>query len=197
MAETLNNGRSRKDQILKTAARMFCDKTYHGTTLQDIAREVGMLKGSLYYHITSKEHLLADIISEAVHSLHEGLVRVENADLPPEQRLREIIREHVRFNADFREAGTLFLTERNVLASLEMDEVNRIIGRRNQLLARTLREAADQGIFRATDIRLSSLAIIGLCNSLLFWYRPSGRLSHEEIADAFYEMVHRGLLGRT
>jgi AcrR family transcriptional regulator len=132
---------------------MFCDKTYHGTTLADIAREVGMLKGSLYHHITSKERLLADIISEAVHSLHEGLVRVENADLEPEQRLREIIREHVRFNADFREAGTLFLTERHVLGSLEMDEVNRIIDRRNQLLARTLREAADRGLFRPTDTR--------------------------------------------
>lgn len=196
MAEIVHGGNSKKDQILKAAARMFCDKTYHGTTLQDIAREVGMLKGSLYYHITSKERLLADIIAEAVRSLNQGLVRVENADLPPERRLREIIQEHVRFNADFREAGTLFLTERHVLGSLEMEEVNRIIERRNQLLGRTLSEAVSRGIFRPVDIRLTALAIIGLCNSLLFWYRPAGRLSHEEIAAAFYELVRRGLLIR-
>jgi len=194
MAETANIGRSKKEQILGIAARMFCDKTYHGTTLKDIAQEMGMLKGSLYYHITSKEHLLVDIISEAVNSLNEGLVRVENSELEPEPRLREIIREHVRFNAVYREAGTLFLTERHVLGSLEMGEVNEIIDRRNQLLGRTLNDAVTRGIFHPLDIRLTSLAIIGLCNSLLFWYRPAGRLSHQEIADTFYEMVCRGLL---
>ncbi|MFH0941619.1 MAG: TetR family transcriptional regulator [Chloroflexota bacterium] len=196
MAETTEGSGSKKEQILKIAARMFCDRTYHGTTLQDIAREAGMLKGSLYYYISSKERLLADIISEAVNSLNEGLVRVENADLPPEQRLGEIIREHVRFNADFREAGTLFLTERHVLASLDMAAVNRIIDRRNKLLAGTLREAVSRGIYHPVDIRLTSLAIIGLCNSLLFWYRPSGRLAYEAIADAFFEMVQQGLLVR-
>lgn len=186
----------RKEQILKIAARMFCDRTYHGTTLQDIAREVGMLKGSLYYYIDSKERLLVDIISQAVNSLNEGLVRVENADLGPEERLKEIIREHVRFNAEFREAGTLFLTERHVLAALEMSEVNRIIDRRNRLLAGTLEEAVGLGIYRKLDIRLASLAIIGLCNSLLFWYRPAGRLSHDQIADAFFELLQKGLLVR-
>jgi AcrR family transcriptional regulator len=195
MPEEIEGG-SRKEQILKIAARMFCDRTYHGTTLQDIAKEVGMLKGSLYYYIDSKERLLADIISQAVNSLNEGLVRVEKADLVPEQRLKEIIREHVRFNAEFREAGTLFLTERHVLASLEMDEVNRIIDRRNKLLARTLEEAVSRGVYHKLDVRLASLAIIGLCNSLLFWYRPSGRLSHDEIAEGFFEMVQQGLLVR-
>jgi TetR/AcrR family transcriptional regulator, cholesterol catabolism regulator len=196
MAEAAGSNGSKKEQILKVAARMFCDRTYHGTTLQDIAREVGMLKGSLYYYIDSKERLLVDIISQAVNSLNEGMVRVENADLGPEQRLKEIIREHVRFNAEFREAGTLFLTERHVLESLEMSEVNRIIDRRNQLLARTLKEAVSQGVYRPVDIRLASLAVIGLCNSLLFWYRPAGRLSHDQIADAFFEMLQQGLLVR-
>ena len=196
MAEAAGNSGSKKEQILEIAARMFCDRTYHGTTLQDIAREVGMLKGSLYYYIDSKERLLVDIISQAVNSLNEGLVRVEKTKLSPEQRLKEIIREHVRFNADYREAGTLFLTERHVLESLEMSGVNRIIDRRNQLLARTLKEAVNQGVYRAVDIRLASLAVIGLCNSLLFWYRPSGRLSHDQIADAFFEIVQQGLLVR-
>jgi hypothetical protein len=77
-----------------------------------------------------------------------------------------------------------------------MAEVNRIIDRRNKLLGRTLREAIDRGIYRPVDIRLTSLTIIGLCNSLLFWYRPAGRLSHEEIAVAFFDLVQQGLLIR-
>jgi AcrR family transcriptional regulator len=187
---------NRKEQILRTAAKMFCEKTFHGTTLQDIAQEVGMLKGSLYYYITSKEKLLTDIITTAVHSLYEGLWRVENANLGPAERVREIIFEHVKFNANFKEAGTLFLMERHILTTMEMPEVDQILSRRDKLLADALKEGIDGGIFRPTDIRLTSLSILGICNSLLFWYREGGRLSYSEIAASFADVMDEGLLLR-
>lgn len=194
MSEAVAGKESRRDQILKTATRIFCEKTYHGTTLQEIADAVGMLKGSLYYYITSKEKLLANIILDALHTLNEDLVWVENADLTPVERLRQIVREHVKFNAKYREAGTLFLTERNVLSSLEeMDKMMEIFERRDKLIDRTLREAIEMGVYRPVDIRITSLAIVGLCNSVLFWYRLSGRFSYDEIADAFFELLHQGL----
>jgi TetR/AcrR family transcriptional regulator, cholesterol catabolism regulator len=196
LAQIENIKESKKEQILRTAASMFCEKTYHGTTLQNIAEEVGLLKGSLYYYIASKEKLLADIITNAVYSLNEGLVRVENANIGPKERLHQIIGEHVRFNAEYREAGTLFLTESNILNALEMDDVKVILSRRDRLLTDTLREAVDKGIYRAMDYRLISLTIIGLCNSLLFWYRPEGRLDHNVIADNFFDIIHHGLAVR-
>jgi len=184
---------NRKEQILRTAARMFCEKTFHGTTLQDIAQEVGMLKGSLYYYITSKEKLLTDIITNAVHSLYEGLWRVENANLDPAARVREIIFEHVKFNANFKEAGTLFLMERHILMGMEMPEVDQILKRRDKLLADALKEGVEAGIYRPMDIRLASLSILGICNSLLFWYREGGRLNFSEIAASFADIMDDGL----
>ncbi len=194
MSEAVKGKESRRDQILKTAIRIFCEKTYHGTTLQEIANAVGMLKGSLYYYIASKEKLLANIILDALQTLNEDLLRVENADLTPVERLRQVIREHVKFNAKYREVGTLFLTERNTISSLdEMDKMMQIFERRDKLIAETLREAIEAGVYRPVDIRITSLAIVGLCNSVLFWYRPSGRFSDDEIADAFFELLHQGL----
>ncbi len=194
MSEAVKNKESRRDQILKTATRIFCEKTYHGTTLQDIATAVGMRKGSLYYHIASKEKLLANIILDALQTLNEDLLRLENADLTPVERLRQVVREHVKFNAKYREAGTLFLTERNAISSLEeIDKMMQIFERRDKLIARTLREAIKAGLYQPVDIRITSLAIVGLCNSVLFWYRPSGRLSYDEIADTFFELLHQGL----
>lgn len=194
MSKAVEGKESRSDQILKTATKIFCEKTYHGTTLQDIADAVGMRKGSLYYYIISKEKLLASIILDALHTLNEDLLRIENADLTPVERLRQIIREHVKFNAKYREAGTLFLTERNVISSLEeIDKMMQIFERRDKLIARTLREAIGAGLYRPVDIRITSLAIVGLCNSVLFWYRSSGRLSYDEIADTFFELLHQGL----
>jgi len=60
VSEAVEGKESRTDQILKTATKIFSEKTYHGTTLQDIADAVGMLKGSLYYYITGKKKLLAE-----------------------------------------------------------------------------------------------------------------------------------------
>ena len=193
MPGTVQGKESRRDQILKAATRIFSEKTYHGATLKDIADAVGMLKGSLYYYIASKEKLLADIILEAVHTLNEDLVRVENANLSPVERLRQIVREHVKFNAIYREAGILFVTERNVISSLEMGELIESFGRRDKLLARTLNEAIEMGLYRPVDVRITSLAIVGLCNSVLFWVRPSGRLSYDDIANSFFELIHDGL----
>jgi len=191
--DAAENKGSRRDQILNAATRIFSEKTYHGTTLQDIADAVGMLKGSLYYYIDSKEKLLADIIIEAAKTLNEDLVRVEEADIGPVERLRQIIREHVKFNAIYREAGTLFLTEKNVITSLEMGELGEIFARRDRLLAWALNQAIEMGLYRPVDIRITSLAVIGLCNSVLFWVQPGGRFSYEEIADAFFELIHDGL----
>ena len=193
MPDIVESKESRRDQIIKAATRIFSEKTYHGTTLKDIADAVGMLKGSLYYYITSKEKLLAGIILEAVHTLNEDLVRVENANLTPVERLRQIVREHVKFNAIYREAGTLFLTEKNVISSLEMGELIEIFGRRDKLIARTLNQAVEMGLYRPVDVRITSLAIVGLCNSVLFWIRPIGRLTYEDIADFFFELIDHGL----
>ena len=193
MPGTKGAKKSRREQILKEATRIFSEKTYHGTTLKDIADAVGMLKGSLYYYINSKDKLLADIILEAAHTLNEDLVRVEHSNLDPIERLRQIVKEHVKFNAIYREAGILFLTEKNTISSLEMGELMKIFGRRDRLLARTLSEAIEKGLYRAVDIRITSLAIVGMCNSVLFWIKPSGRFSYEEIADSFFELIDHGL----
>jgi hypothetical protein len=68
-----------------------------------------------------------------------------------------------------------------------------IFERRDKLIARTLREAIEAGVYRPVDIRITSLAIVGLCNSVLFWYRPSGRLYDDEISNTFFELLHQGL----
>jgi AcrR family transcriptional regulator len=194
VTEAVINKESRRDQILENATRIFCEKTYHGTSLKEIADSVGMRKGSLYYYITSKEKLLAGIILDALQTLNDSLLPLENADLNPIETLRQVVREHVKFNAKYREVGTLFLTEKHVISSLaETDQIMQIFERRDKLVAKTLRTAIEAGVYQPVDIRITSLAIVGLCNSVLFWYRPSGHLTHDEIADSFFGIIHHGL----
>ena len=152
-----------------------------------------MRKSSLYHYISSKEKLLVEIVLGALRAMDKSLAQVENLDLTPVERLRQIIREHVKFQVEYREAGSLFISERNIISSLALDEVTEIFERRDRLLASTLKKGVEMGLYRPVDVRIVSLAILGACNSVLLWHRPSGRLSYKEIADCFFEFFHRGL----
>lgn len=183
----------RRQEILRISSRIFREKTYDGTTLKDIADAVGMLKGSLYYYISSKQELFSDIIVEAVKVLDKSVEDVSRANLMPLERLRAIIRAHVKFSVDYQDTAILFLTGRHIISSMRMVELTRLFGRRDRLLIDTLKEGIKTGVFRPIDIRMVALAIVGMCNSVAFWYTPSGPASAEEIADVFYSVVHRGI----
>lgn len=184
---------TRRQEILRISSRIFREKTYDGTTLKDIADAVGMLKGSLYYYISSKQELFSDIIVEAVKVLNESVEEVYRANLPPVERLREIIRAHVKFSVEYQDTAILFLTGRHIISSMRMVELTHLFSRRDKLLINTLKEAMDFGVYRATNLRMVALAIVGMCNSVAFWYSPSGSASAKDIADVFFSIVHDGL----
>ena len=185
---------SRRQEILRIASRIFREKTYDGTTLKDIADSVGMLKGSLYYYISSKQELFSDIIVEAVKVLGDSLEGVDRAKLAPVERLRAIIRAHVRFSVDYQDTEILFLTGRHIISSLHMVELTRLFERRDRLLIGTLKEAVKEGAYPPMNTRLVALAIVGMCNSVAFWYNASGPSAYEEIGEVFFDLVNRGLV---
>ena len=71
---------SKEQEIITVAARLFKEKGYRATTLEDIAAAVGMLKGSLYYYIQSKEELLYIVVREPVRQIYSKLEEIVNSD---------------------------------------------------------------------------------------------------------------------
>ncbi len=197
MVNALEAKGSRREQILQIASRLFREKTYHGTSLEDIAEAVGMPKGGIYYWFNSKEDLLANIVMDAQAIIDKWLEEIASANLPPKERLKAIIRAHVKFNVEYQEATTLFLSERNVVSALWKEELIKSRKQRDELLIRTLEEAVQTGVYRPQDLGLTVRAIVGMCNALVFWYRASGPHSPEEIADYFFQLLQDGLAVRS
>ena len=94
-------GRSKKREreILDAAAEIFRRQGYADTSVQDVADAVGILKGSLYYYIDSKEDLLFRVLSEVHEDANEIIEEISASDAPPLERLAEYIRRHVEYNA--------------------------------------------------------------------------------------------------
>jgi AcrR family transcriptional regulator len=181
-------------ELIGVATQVFYEKGYDAASLQDIADRLGMLKGSLYYYIQSKEDLLFDVIS-AVHKDGLAVVRAR-ADTPGDalQRLRHVIVGHVEHTCANLVPTAVFLHE---LSALPPERRLEVLGSEHayQAVFRDLIELAQKdGLVRADlDPRLAALSVLGSTNWVYRWFRPGGDFSAEQIAQELAEMAIRGI----
>lgn len=184
-----------KRSVLDAAARLFAEKGYGGTNLQDIADALGMSRPGLYYYFSSKEKILEALVEEVtISSQRQSSAIAERSELEPEAALRLVATTHARWILDH---GILF----QVIDRSE-SELPPHLWERNQEAKRTLLDnftkiidrGVDQGRFRPVDARVSAFSIIGMCAWTAWWFKPQGRLSMQEVAEAVGDMAVGALL---
>jgi TetR/AcrR family transcriptional regulator, cholesterol catabolism regulator len=180
------NGRdstTREGEILTAAARIFREKGYHGTSVQDIAEAVGLLKGSLYHYIRSKEQLLARLFEGSLGDTIVELESIAARDATATERLRDMVRVYVMSVTANLDAVGIYLRE---WRSLPAPELARVRARR-RAMRRLFEDVIGEGVKRrelsVSDPKIAALAIIGMCNWTYEWYRPRGRLTPAALAD--------------
>jgi AcrR family transcriptional regulator len=86
---------NRRFQLLDAAAHLFNERGFHATSMRDIAKEVGMLSGSIYYHFQSKEEMLLAVYEQGMHRIAEEVDRAVSAEQEPWQRLEAACTGHL------------------------------------------------------------------------------------------------------
>lgn len=186
--------RTKDNEIFDAAASLFKRKGFHATSMQDIADAVGMQKGSLYYHISSKEELLFRISYEAISAITEHLEEIATAPLTPADKLRAAIENHVKTLCAKLDLMSVFLKESTTLTAEQQAQILAKRRRYEELFRDILREGIESGDFRSVDVGAVADAMLGMLNWMHHWYRPDGRLSSEEIAEVFVDLALHGLL---
>lgn len=186
----------RRRTLLEVAARLFCEKGYSATTMKEIADASGMLKGSLYHYFPSKEEILFQIIwitHSELRSWTDPIRADKQSD--PIERLRSLIKAHVLLNVADREMATVFYNDFKALPEDRQKVIVRERDSYERFLRRLIAEAQKAGNM-GTDAepRLIAFGILGLVNSVLRWYRPSGKYSSKEVAEFFEELIMSGVL---
>lgn len=193
------DGRShaRREEVVDTAARMFFEKGYEATSIQDIAAELGMLKGSLYYYISSKNDLLFEII-DGYHEQTRSYFRdIVAADDPVLVKLRRLIVTETAHTATHVERSSLFYSEWRSLSQDRQEVILAARDEHDQFVVQCIQEAQALGQVRPqVDPRVAALAILGMVNSVYRWFKSDGSQSAAEIGETFADLILDGLTTR-
>lgn len=181
------------EEIAQAAIKLFEQKGYHATSVQDIADEVGLQKGSLYHYISSKEELLLKIAHQSISNFNRRLEKILESQIPVKERLIAAVHNHITYVAGNMEMTTVLLREAFSLEPEHHQVIKAETDRYLELWTAIMEEGIKSGEFKPGHNRLAALAILGSCNWLHRWYQQGGKLSAEEIADYFAHIFLEGI----
>lgn len=184
---------ARKEGIIDAAAQLFAERHYHQVRMDDIAARAGISKGTLYLYFKDKQALYLALILHAMQRLFEE-VRRETIDLgPPEERLRRIIREVIRFFHCHPYFVELIQRIEVSQAGFSTTPLGESRTRFLNLLVELLRECDCSGRFAVADPELAALALMGMIREILRSQLQLGvnRLT-EWVTHQFFYGLNRG-----
>lgn len=192
-------GAERATQILQIAERMFCDRGYSATSMDDIAEAVGILKGSLYYYVNSKEDLLFRIV-EGVHTSVTEIFEAAAAreDLTALERVVLYVRTQLLHNAAHVTELTVYHRDWLRLDGDRLEEIKKRRRAHEARLRALLEEARTAGeIPGSTDLRLAMRHTFAVTIWPYTWYHPSESITPADLADSAAAYVRAGLSSAT
>jgi len=184
---------NKKQEILAIAARVFREKGYHATSMDDLAKECGLYKGSLYHYFENKETILNNIIQSCLEITLQDAERGYRSKATPRRKLFMYLQSQMKAIDARLDIISVTLREDRAVVNpyreLYIEQRDRIEG----YLALILEEGMEKGEFRRVDIKLTTKALLGMCNWATVWYRHDDGMNSNQIAKHFADLVLYGL----
>lgn len=185
-----------REELLDIAARMFDEHGFDRVSMAMIAREVGLGRSAIYHYFASKDDILATIVeSEALAPVGRIQQLASEPGLGPAERLRAVVHDGVVRRLSF---GSRFVRLARLEAQIpehlrkDYDLSRRAIYDEH---VRLIEEGIASGDFRPVDAHIAAFGVIGMANWTTRWYRPDGRLTAEQVAEAIADMALTSVQG--
>lgn len=184
---------ARLEELLDTSARLFATQGYNGTSLADIASELGINKASLYHYITSKEDLASRLILRGSRRLRLIAHDLYLDSIPATDALCRLVKEHAEVLLEHPYEMGLLITQRQFFNSRALREVTEREAAYVACVRSVIARGVEVGEFRDLDVRVVTQFILDAVNGLLRWYRPHGRLPAEDVIDELWRFIHASI----
>jgi len=186
--------------IRKAGIRLLFEHGFESMSLRQLAAAAGLTTGSLYNYFESKSQFLALVLCGIIETILADFRKIVDPIDDPVERLRAFVRFHIGWHT-VRRAETFigFMEMRN----LSKDDYPKYTALRKQYedyVTDILVRGVNAGVFRVTDPRVTTFALLSMLTGTANWYRRGGRLSQDELVrlhtDLVLDMLGAGAAGR-
>lgn len=181
----------KRERILEEAVKLFYERGFTGTTLDDIAAELGVTKPFIYTHFRSKVELLAALCKPTIEMSLQAVEQAAAVSGTPTERLYHAVVGFTRVVLSRQSNIAIYFREEKSLAPEALAEINALRRKFDHVLTGLLQEGADAGEFELEDAGLTSLAIGGMISWAYTWHRPGGRLKLDDLCARMANMTLR------
>jgi TetR/AcrR family transcriptional regulator, cholesterol catabolism regulator len=193
-ANSTKSPRKRQKEIVDAAASVFAQKGFHGASTGDIADCLGIQQAGLYYYFTSKEAALAEVCRIGVDEFLERARDIAASDRSAAEKVTAAVAAHLAPFHSIPDYVEVFHNERRYLSAEMRGPVSQLARSYEAVLEEIFRAGVADQSFRADlDCRLATLGLLGLCNSVLQWYRVEENDGIDDIAHKYAEIIVQGV----
>jgi TetR/AcrR family transcriptional regulator, cholesterol catabolism regulator len=188
-----------RQEILRTAARLFQQRGYDATSMNDVAAALKLSKGGLYHHFQSKDEILFEIMNHAMEITQERVINPVLGIADPAERLRALIRLHIEVVLGPRDREiTVMLHENHPLPPALRKRINARKKDYVHFLEKLMAEVQNQAqqSHRAkgkVSPRAAAFALLGMLNWIYQWYKPEGDLQAQNLTPQFTDLIFGGI----
>ncbi len=192
-----------RQEILRTAARLFQQRGYDATSMNDVAAALKLSKGGLYHHFQSKDEILYEIMNHAMEITEERVLNPVRSIADPGDRLRALIRLHIEVVLSPRDREiTVMLHENHPLPPALRKRINSRKKDYVHFLENLMREVQGKGQVNnelpyyakgKVSPRAAAFALLGMINWIYQWYKPEGDLQAPNLIPQFTDLIFGGI----
>ena len=185
-----------REILVKNAINLFSHKGYSNTSIREIGEKVGISSSIIYHYFKNKEEMLFEIIHSATHDLIQSLREIEDRSSDPVECLREMLKEQsVFYSLKGKKEAKILAFDSHQLRGKRGDLIRKLQYDIYYIYKRKIKEIKDKGLLRDDiDLTVLTFSIFGIINSFHGWYKGSGRLSEEEVAENMERFLLHGIL---
>jgi len=194
-----------RQEILRTAARLFQQRGYDATSMNDVAAALKLSKGGLYHHFQSKDEILFEIMNHAMEITQERVLNPVRGIADPEERLRALIRLHIEVVLSPRDREiTVMLHENHPLPPALRKRINarkkdyihfleNLMAEVQKKVQEEVQEKNRHQTKTKVSPRAAAFALLGMINWIYQWYKPEGELQAQNLIPQFTELIFGGI----
>jgi len=155
-----------RQDAIRSAAAVFAEKGYHGSSTRDIAEHLGIKQGSLYYYFKSKEDALSEVCLYGMQDYVERMNKISASNQTFREKLVATVTSHVTKYREKNEALRVYNAERLYLPESKRTRLKELGTGYRQQLEKIFEDGIKNGEVRdSIDCQFAAHAVIGMCNA--------------------------------